>query len=159
MLLNSPTAVISEGIATTAVEIIFPARENLNWTLDVLMPAVPMNVQETADQIWHIHEAMHQFRWVTGNAAILWHNGQLSRQETIDYFRTYGMASPARAQKSLEFITHPLYGSYPFTYTEGYELISKAAGGGDKTNVFLGCLSGQKLPSQLAAQAAKFTNS
>ncbi len=155
MLLNSPTAVISEGIATTAVEIIFPDREQLGWTLDVLMPAIPMPVQESADQIWHIQEAMQQLRWITGNTAILLHNHQLSRQEAYDYLRTYGMVSAERAQKSLEFITHPLYGSYPFTYTEGYELISKASGDGEKTDVFLNCLTGQTLPSQLAALAAK----
>jgi hypothetical protein len=157
MLLNSPAAVISEGIATTAVEIIFPNREHLHWTLDVLLPAIPMRIEETAEQLWSIQQAMRQLRWVTGNAAILYHSGQLSQEEASDYIRTYSLTSPKRAQKSLEFITHPLYGSYPFTYTEGYELISKAAGNGDKMAVFLSCLTGQILPSQLAADGAALT--
>ena len=67
----------------------------------------------------------------------------------------YGLASPERAQKSLGFMTHPLFRSYVFTYFEGYELISKAAGVADKTDVFLSCLNEQKLPSQLAAQGAR----
>jgi hypothetical protein len=154
MLLHSPAAVIAEGIAMTAVEIIFPGREHLHWTLEHLLPAIPMPLQETADQIWHIQEAMQQLRWVVGNAAIQLHTRQLSTDQTIEYLVTYGVTTRERAQKSLQFITHPLYRSYPFTYTEGYELISRAAGGGDKRETFLSCLTEQRLPSTLAAQAA-----
>jgi hypothetical protein len=156
MLLHSPAAVIAEGIAMTAVEIIFPEREYLLWTLDTLLPTIPMSVQESADQIWHLQEAMLQLRWVTGNAAFLFHTGQQTAEQTIEYLITYGSTSPDHARKNMQFITHPLFRSYPFTYTEGYKLISKAAGSGSKTGVFLECLTGQILPSQLAARAARF---
>ena len=140
----------------TAVEIIFPDREHLQWTLDILLPTIPIPAQESAEQLWQVQEAMLQMRWVTGNAAILFHTGQLSSEQTVEYLQTYGLTSPDRANKTLAFITHPLYRSYPFTYTEGYDLISKAAGSEDKTEIFLNCLNGQILPSQLAAQRLPF---
>lgn len=155
MLLHSPAAVIAEGIATTSTEIIFPDRQELPWTIDQLMPTIPMAAQETVEQIRHIEEAMQKMRWLSGNAAILFHTGQLSTDLTIEYLQTYGLSTPQRAQKTLSFITHPLYRSYPFTYTMGYELIGRASPSADKTDVFLNCLTGQVLPSQLAARGAK----
>jgi hypothetical protein len=155
MLLHSPAAVIAEGIATTAVEIIFPKGGHMDWTVDVLLPAIPIEAQESAEQFWRLEEAMRHLRSVSGNAAILFHTGQLTSEQTIEYIQTYELATPERAQKSFSFITHPLFRSYIFTYTEGYDLISRAAGAENKTDVFLSCLIEQKLPSQLAAQGAK----
>ena len=139
----------------TAVEIIFPRQEHISWTLDVLLPTIPMAVQESAEVFWNVQEAMLQLQWVAGNAAIMYHTGQNSREQTIEYLQTYGLASTARAEQSFSFITHPLYRSYIFTYTEGYELISRSARSEDKMDIFKSCLTEQKLPSQLAAQGAK----
>jgi len=155
MLLHSPAAVIAEGIAMTAVEIIFPRGEHIDWTVDILLPAIQLDVQETAEQFLGVEKAMLQLRSVSGNAAISYHTGQISKEQAIEYYQTYGLATFERAEKSFSFITHPLFRSYIFTYTEGYDLISKAAAGKDKTDVFLSCLNEQKLPSQLAAQEAK----
>ena len=155
MLLHSPAAVIAEGIAMTAVEIIFPNGGHTDWTVDVLLPAISMEAQESSEQIWRLQEALRQLRPVSGNAAILYHTGQLSSEQTIEYIQTYGLTTPERAEKSFSFITHPLFRSYVFTYSEGYDLISKAAGVEDKTDSFLSCLTEQILPSQLAAQGAR----
>lgn len=155
MLLHSPAAVIAEGIAMTAVEIIFPKGGHTDWTVDVLLPAISMEAQDSSKQMWRLDKAFHQLHPVFGNAAILYHTGQLSGEQTIEYMQTYGLATPERAKKRFSFITHPLYRSYIFTYTEGYDLISKAAGVEDKTDIFLSCLTEQKLPSQLAAQGAR----
>ncbi len=155
MLLHSPSAVIAEGIAMTAVEIIFPAWEHVDWTVDVMLPYIPMPAQESSQQIQHLLEALRQLHSVSGNAAISYHTGQLSKEQTIEYLQTTGLASPERARKSFSFITHPLFRSYIFTYTEGYNLISRAAEVEDKTDLFLSCLTEQKLPSQLAAQGAR----
>jgi hypothetical protein len=158
MLLHSPAAVIAEGIAMTAVEIIFPKGGHTDWTVDVLLPAISMEAQESSEQMWGLQEALRQLRPVSGNAALLYHTGRLSSEQTIEYIQTYGLVTPRRAQKSFSFITHPLFRSYIFTYTEGHNLISKAAGNEDKTVVFFSCLTEQKLPSQLAAQGARLAH-
>ena len=154
-LLHSPAAVIAEGIATTAVEIIFPDDGHIDWTLDVLLPAGAIEPQESAEQLKQLQQALLQLRWVSGNAAMSYHSGQLTQEQTIEYLQEYGLATRDRAEKSLQFLYHPLYRSYVFTYTEGYNLIEQAAIDQDKRELFLSCLTEQKLPSQLAALAAQ----
>ncbi|MCB9422846.1 MAG: hypothetical protein H6667_23810 [Ardenticatenaceae bacterium] len=148
-LLNSPAAVISEAIATTASEIIFPNGGEYDWTVDVLLPAAGINMGETAEHLRRIAEAGNTLRYVSGNAAILYHTNQLTNQQTIDYIQTYALVPPERAAKSFDFLTHQLYGSYLFTYTEGYDLITQAAKNGDKLPLFRRLLTEQILPSQL----------
>ncbi len=87
---------------------------------------------------------------MTGNAAILYHTGRLTREQTIDYIQTYGLTTRERAEKSFSFLSHPLYRSYIFTYSEGYELIDRQP---DKGPVFRRLLTEQLLPSDLAATA------
>lgn len=152
-LLHSPAAVIAEGIATTAVEIIFPERSYIEWSLDVLLPAAGIAPRETAAQIRELDDAQRARRYVNGNAAIAYHTGRLNREQTIDYLQTYAALSPQRAAKSFEFITAPLSRSYIFTYTSGYDLIAGAAGEAAKDAVFLRCLTENLLPSQLEALA------
>jgi hypothetical protein len=149
-LLHSPSAVIAEGIATTAVEIIFPNQSYIDWTVDVILPAAGIRPVETAEEIRAVEEAIRARRYITGNAAIAYHGGRLNRAETIDYLQTYGALSPQRAAKSFEFITAPLSRSYVFTYTSGYDLIAGAAGVGPKDAVFKRCLTELILPSELA---------
>jgi hypothetical protein len=155
MLLHSPAAVIAEGIATHAVDIIFPDDSHHQWTCDVLLPQAGIETNETAEQMARLSQASDHLRYVSGNAALLYHNGQLSRERTIDYIQTYGLATPERAAKSFGFLSHPLFRSYIFTYTQGYDLIEQAANGKaanrpDKTALFRRLLTGQILPSHLS---------
>ena len=156
-LLHSPAAVIAEGIATSAVGIIFPDAGGLNadarrdyhdWNEQVLLPEVGIS-GEPALQMRQIAEAIHDLRYVTGNAAILFHTAQLDAQQTIDYITTYALSTPERAKKSFDFISDPLFRSYSFTYTEGYDLL-KRAGKGNELALFKRLLFEQILPSQLA---------
>lgn len=149
-LLHSPAAVIAEGIATTALEMIFLDGSHHQWNLDVLFPAAGLTdeAMAAAEQLPAIEAAMQQLRRVTANAAILYHGGRLDRPRTIDYLQTYGLNTPQRAERSFGFLSHPLYRSYIFTYTEGYDLIDRQA---DKGPVFRRLLTGQVLPSELSA--------
>jgi hypothetical protein len=151
MLLHSPAAVIAEGIATTAVEMIFPDGSHHEWNLEVAFPAAGIAVdQATAVNLRQIGETSKQLRYVNGNAAILYHTGRLSREETIDYIQTYGLTTPDRAAKSFSFLSHPLFRSYVFTYSVGYDLIAATP---DPAKTFLRLLTGQVLPSQLTSSA------
>jgi len=149
-LLHSPAAVIAEGIATTAAEIIFPNQSYIDWTLEVLLPAAGIEPFEDAAEIRALEQAQRVRRYVSGNAAIAYHTGHLNQEQTIDYLQTYGAVSPRRAGKAFEFITAPLSRSYIFTYTSGYDLIAAASQGGPKHAVFSRCLTELILPSQVA---------
>lgn len=166
MLLHSPAAVIAEGLATTAVEIIFPKKnqqepasqpDHHDWNAEVLLPEaervsgrIGELTQETADQMRRLARAGHNLRAVSGNAAILYHTGQANQAQTIEYIRTYALANEQRAQQSFRFLSNPLFRSYLFTYTQGYNLIEQAAAGRPRWPTFHRLLHHQVLPSQLA---------
>jgi len=57
MLLHSPAAVIAEGIAVQAVEIIFPDDSHYDWIADVVLPAAGWGGFETA---LHQRQRSHQ---------------------------------------------------------------------------------------------------
>ena len=148
MLLHSPTAVIAEGIATSALEMIFPGGEHHEWNVEVLFPAAGIvTTPDIIDQMRRVGKASSDLRYVSGNAAILYHTGKLNRDQTIDYIHTYGLVAPDRAAKSFSFISHPLYRSYIFTYSAGYDLIKATANPGA---TFRHLLAAQVLPSQLS---------
>lgn len=148
MLLHSPAAVIAEGIATIALEMIFPEGDHHEWNVERLLPAAKIaTTPDMAEQLRRISNAGGDLRYVTGNAAILYHTGKLDREQTIDYIRTYGLVTAERAAKSFSFLSHPLYRSYIFTYSVGYDLI-KATDNPQQT--FRRLLTQQLLPSQLA---------
>jgi hypothetical protein len=148
-LLNSPAAVISEAIATTASEIIFPNGGEFDWTVDVFLPAAGIETGETAEHLRRITQAGRTLDYVSGNAAIKYHAGQLNKEQTIDYIQTYALSTQERAEQSFSFVSHPLYGSYLFTYTEGYDLITRATANGDKLPLFRRLLTEQVIPSQI----------
>ncbi len=128
MLLHSPAAVISEGIATTAVEVIFPNGSHHDWNTEVLLPAAGLPVVPgLAERLRRIDQAAAELRYVNGNAAILYHTGLITKAGAVDYMQTYGLATPERAAKSVSFFTHPLFRAYTFTYSVGYDLIAATA--------------------------------
>jgi hypothetical protein len=148
-LLHSPSAVISEGIATTAQEIIFPNGTAFDWVAAEVLPRIGVE-DISAENMRRYAKAVGALRYVGHNVAILYHTGQLTREQAIDYIQTYGKASAERATKSFSFLSHPLYRSYTFTYTVGYDLIASAsAAGDDKTDLFKQLLTEQIIPSQM----------
>jgi hypothetical protein len=155
MLLHSPSAVIAEGIAVTALEMIFPDDSHHEWNAEVLFPAVEVQA-DPPEVIRRIEAAREKLRYVSGNAAILYNTNEYTQDQTIDYIQTYALATRPRAEKSFRFISHPLFRSYPFTYTQGYDLIAQLAQNEDKKALFLRLLTGQMLPSQLESQGIKF---
>lgn len=150
-LLQSPSAVIAEGIATTAIDIILPGREHYDFTVDAILIAAKLPPALPAD-LERIAAARQALRYVSGNAAILYHTGQLDEAGVKAYFRTYALASEARAAQMFRFIANPLYRAYIFTYTAGRDLIERAARG-HLPGLFKRLLASQILPSELAAMA------
>ena len=147
-LLHSPSAVIAEGIARTALEIIFPNATNIAWMLDTVFPAAGLPSADP-EQIRRIGEARKALRSVGDNAASLYHTGKLAEEQTIDYLRTYDLAPEKRARQRFRFLSNPLFRCYIFTYTQGERLIEEAAKGGDKTPIFKRLLHEEILPSKI----------
>lgn len=147
-LLSAPTAVISEGIATAALEIIFPNHSDEVWNDEVIFPAAGITADPIEQRI-RIIAADRQLRYVYDNASILYHTGRLNEEQTVDYFRTYALNSEQGARQSFRFINDPYFRSYTHTYTSGYDLIQQVSNGRDKMPLFRRLLTEQRLPSDL----------
>ncbi len=72
-----------------------------------------------------ITRALAAVRGVAGNAALLLHAEGASRAEVLAYLERYLVATPERAAKRLEFISHPLWRTYVFVYFEGERLLRR----------------------------------
>lgn len=150
-LLHSPMAVISEGIATMAAEMIFPDNSANEWVVAELLPQLGVE-DVSADMLRDYADAARALRTISGNVAVNLHTGALTEAQAIEYIQTYGLVSAERARQSLTFIQHPLYRSYIFTYTSGYDLIAATPEEG-RADLFKRLLTEQLIPTQVAAMA------
>lgn len=118
---NTPECLISEGIANAGFDLIFEDREeaysfinhHLNTTIDVETDAC-------------IAEALSKLGTCNGNAALLIHEDNASESEAVEYLMDIGVTTRERAQKQIQFITHPLFSPYIFNYHLGKEIVSAA---------------------------------
>jgi hypothetical protein len=148
ILLQSPEAVIAEGIATTAFEILAPDLELFDWIARNLILEQNLTTM-TPLELQQMYAAQIKLFNVGRNAAILFHTGHNDQKQTLDYLETYGLMDRNQAGQRFRFFTHPLYGTYVFNYTEGYRLIDNAAIGGDKFPIFKRLLFEHVLPADL----------
>ena len=62
---------------------------------------------------------------VRQDAAILLHDRGASADEARDHLARWGLQSPRRADKTVSFLTDPLWRAYMSTYVEGERLLSR----------------------------------
>ena len=124
-LTGTPQAVVSEGIATTALEIALGDEEaevasRVYRELDVSYDAPTV-------------AAVRRFRTgvdtVSVNAAHLLHEEGRPADEVRAYIERWTLAPRERAQKSIEFLSHPTWRAYVSSYSSGYELCRAFVGG------------------------------
>lgn len=120
-LLTTPQAVISEGIATNALETVVPEDELPGWLQEFVYGPAGMDVDIERDL--EIARASRVLGGVMGNAALLVHDQGKSVDAAVDYLVRYGLRSEREARQSMEFVMHPLFRTYVYTYTAGYDLI------------------------------------
>jgi hypothetical protein len=117
-MVGAPAALISEGIAGLASEILLGEEEqeitaaHLAGTSVVYDPDLSRAVQKT----------FHPLGRVRGNTALLLHTRGASNEEALEYLMRWSLASRERAERAIRFMTDPIWGSYVTTYTDGYDL-------------------------------------
>ena len=122
LLINAPECVISEGVATWALEMVMSKDELRTWLADELAPFVGINSDDVRTML-SVMEVRDALEGLSGNAALKLYEDDASEAEVLRYFERYGLKKPEEAKKSLEFITYPTSRSYVFTYTVGYALL------------------------------------
>lgn len=131
-LLNSPESVLAEGIAVTAEEMVLSDAEQSALLLELAQSLkLPLGEAET-QAMQAISKQSEVLRYVSGNAALLLYEEGKSEEEVLAYIQRYALATPQRAQKSLEFLKHPSSRSYAYTYTVGGDLLEQLLSKGDQ---------------------------
>jgi hypothetical protein len=148
LLLNAPECVISEGIATLALDVIFPEAELATWLAAEFFPACGLAGVDV-DQVLRFSRAFRALAGVGGNAAFLLHTEGRPEAEVIEYLQHYGLRTEARARQALRFISQPMFRSYVFTYFYGERLLRQLFAQGDMHAIFGRLLTEPVMPSDL----------
>jgi hypothetical protein len=143
----SPQAVISEGIASSAREMIFTAEEAEQWLADQIYPEA--GIQPDAIDIAKVRRAQELLDYpVMGNAAFLLREGRPD-EEVARYLIKYSPVSEQEALRFLRFLKVPFQEAYIFTYFAGKQLMAPWLQGPDKWSAFRRFLTEQVYPSEL----------
>jgi hypothetical protein len=121
-LLNTPACVVSEGMATCALEVLMDDKEQAAWLSNELLPRAGFGHLD-AQQELAIIKARRKLAGVLPNAAFLLHEQGVDSREVGDYIQEYDLETEGEARKALEFLSIPLYRSYAFTYHRGSKLV------------------------------------
>jgi hypothetical protein len=121
-LINSPSCVISEGIATTALETNLPEDELEDWYRKEILPRAGMNHIDAA-LMMEVDRAQKQLAGLWGNAAFMLYDQKKSADAISTYLQTYALDTEQEANHAIRFISNPLDRSYIFTYFAGHDLL------------------------------------
>jgi hypothetical protein len=122
LLINTPECLISEGIASLALDCVLPEGERAAWLRDVFFPSTGLTGLNP-DQVMAVNRATRDLASVPGNAAFMLHADGRDRREVLEYLQTYALLTPEEAEQRLSFLTDPLWRSYVFTYFYGAKLL------------------------------------
>ncbi len=157
-LINTPEAYISEGLADTGVR--FVAGEE-RWQVMLVELCERAGIRMTtadAQRNWQIGTALLRLGGCQGDAALQLHASGRSKEAVIAFLEQDALVSRERAEKMLEFVTHPLWRAYVFCYAGGERLltdwIEHAGDRKGEIQLFSRLLSEQLTPSGIAQELA-----
>jgi hypothetical protein len=148
-LLNAPSCVVAEGIATCALSMILPEAEWVDWHATALFPRAGYQHLD-AQREYAIEQAVEGLNGVYGNAAFLLHEEGATAAIVSDYLQQYGLLSAPEAAKRIEFLSSPADRAYIFTYSWGQQLLEDLfAQKQDRRHWFQRLLTEAVTPSQI----------
>jgi hypothetical protein len=123
-LLYAPEAVISEGIAETGPGLVSgDGQELAAAVLDRL------GFEYDAEVGARVIEAREMTRPVAANVAMLLYDRDASREEAIEYARTWSLQPPERSERLVDSQLRSRSPVYQHTYWQGKELVAAHVGG------------------------------
>jgi hypothetical protein len=147
-LLNTPSCVVAEGIATSALETVLTDTELEDWFRNELLPRAGVTTVDAGTIIARIR-ASNKVAGIAGNAAFMLHDQNASREEIRAYLQDYGLYSEKEAEQTIDFLSNPLYRSYIFTFHVGYDLLKELLSKVDREVYFQRLLEEPVTPGQI----------
>jgi hypothetical protein len=122
-LINTPEAYISEGLADLGSSLTVDDARWQELFAGVCQHAeIELGSDEPAVQR-RITLALEQLGANGADAALMLHDQKRSRDEVVAFIMDNALRTAEQAEKSLEFISHPLWRTYVFCYSGGEALL------------------------------------
>ncbi|MEO0422512.1 MAG: hypothetical protein AAF184_09275 [Pseudomonadota bacterium] len=146
--LFSPSALLAEGSANYGIEVAFPGDDQVAFEKRVLWPLAGLDVAE-ADRYYALQRLRARLSYARNEAARGYLDGQMSREQAIDWIVRYNLVDRDQAEQSLDFID--TYRSYVVNYNLGRDLVRTfvEAAGDDRWTAFTRLLSAPMIPADL----------
>ena len=155
--INSPSCVIAEGIATSALETVLTDHELEDWYRQEILPRAGLS-HINAKRMVEISKALGKKRGIMGNVSFMLYDQNRSEDEAEKYIQRYALATEKERKHLVRFISDPLSRSYVFTYDVGYELLDELFTHVNRDEYFKRLLAEPVTPSQIRAWIAENRN-
>ena len=114
-LVGTPQCLLAEGLADLGLEVVMGRRPEA----EVAGHLRPLGIRYDAEVVAAVSEAGEALGAVRQNAAFRLHEDGADPDTVIDEVARWGLLSPDRAAKAVEFLTHPTWRAYLTCYVEG----------------------------------------
>lgn len=151
--LFSPQSLIAEGSGNYGIELAFPGADRIEFEKTVLFPLAGLDATE-ADRYYELAALLDRLNYAGNEAARDYLNGDISRDEAVDWLVRYTLSSPERARQRTEFFD--TYRSYVINYNLGKDMVkqyveSETSTPAERWQKFQQMLSSPVLPADLTA--------
>lgn len=152
--LYSPQSLIAEGTANFGIEVAFPGPERLKYEKETLYALAGLD-PATADAYDRAQKLNKRLTYAGNEAARRLLDGEINRDQAIDWLQKYALYSRPWAEQRVRFIEK--YRSYVINYNLGQDLVREyiERNGGTPDNpqkrweLFMDLISSPRLPSGL----------
>ncbi|MHA1449400.1 MAG: hypothetical protein ACTSP4_08275 [Candidatus Hodarchaeales archaeon] len=146
LLIQTPEAVISEGLANTGIDVMFSSEEKERIALERICPD---NSGENLEQLISQNKAMKNLSFFSSNLAIHTHIDGWTDDQIVKYGMEFGFTNEQRIRQQIKFIRDPLWSTYVFNYSIGESMIKRKYGDHPSSSDFKRFLTSPVLPSDL----------
>ena len=124
-LVGTPQCLLAEGLADLGLEVVMGRRPEAV----VAEHLRPLGIRYDAEVVAAVAEAGEALGAVRQNAAFRLHEDGADPDTVSAEVARWGLLSPDRAAKAVEFLTHPTWRAYLTCYVEGLPLCREFVGG------------------------------
>ena len=152
--LFSPQSLIAEGTANYGIEVAFPGEQRVRFERERLFPLAGID-PSTAERYYEVQRLIQKLSYAGNEAARRYLNGEIGREQAVDWLVRYNLSSRERAEQRTRFFDQ--YRSYVINYNFGQDLVREyiERRGGTESNPakrweeFEKLLASPRLPSGL----------
>lgn len=154
--LFSPVSIISEGTANAAQAILFTPEEEIAFEKEVLCKVANIDTNGYS-RYKKVLKSFHDLGYIGNDAARYYLDGEMTKEETIEYLVKYGCRSAKRAEMNISF--YETYRAYVISYSLGQDLVEnyidamiERGEAKDKWDAFIQLIKKPIMPQKLIAK-------